>query len=211
MQQFIRARFEAHGLVTDHGPIVGVNAHSGDPHYEPSAENHAPIQKGDWVLIDLWAKHPHDEGVYSDVTWCGYAGEGEVPAKHQEVFDTVLGARDAVIDFVQNAWNEGIPIQGWQADMAARDYIDEAGYGDYFIHRTGHSMGISPSPHALGVNLDNLETHDTREILPGVGFSVEPGIYLPDFGVRSEVDMYVDPEKGPVVTTPIQREVIRIL
>lgn len=210
IQRFIQEQFDQHDLVFDHGPIVAVNAHSGDPHYEPSAEEHAAITAGDWVLIDLWAKEPGDEGVYCDVTWCGYVGE-DVPEHHQEVFDTVLAARDAAVEFVQGAWSRGEPMQGWQADRAARDVIDEAGYGDYFVHRTGHSMGPSPSPHALGVNLDDLETHDTREIIPGVGFSVEPGIYLPAFGVRSEIDMYVDPNDGPIVTTAMQQEVIRIV
>jgi Xaa-Pro aminopeptidase len=131
--------------------------------------------------------------------------------KHQEVFDIVTGARDAVVEAVQQAWREEVTIQGWQLDRAARDFITGRGYGEFFAHRTGHSMGVSPTAHALGVNLDDLETHDTRAILPGVGFSVEPGIYLPEFGVRSEIDMYVDPDEGPVVTTSIQREIIRVL
>ncbi len=134
-----------------------------------------------------------------------------MPEKNQQIYDVVAGARDAVVEGIQQAWQNGETVQGWQADMMARDYIAEAGYGEYFVHRTGHSMGPGPSVHALGVNLDNLETHDTREILPGVGFSVEPGIYLPEFGVRSEIDVYVDPVAGPVVTTPVQQEVIRIV
>ncbi len=209
-QQFIRRQFDQRGLVTDHGPLVAVGPHSGDPHYEPSAEHHAPIQRGDWVLIDLWAKFPGDQDVFSDITWVGFAGE-TVPEKNQQIYDVVAGARDAVVEGIQQAWQNGETVQGWQADMMARDYIAEAGYGEYFVHRTGHSMGPGPSVHALGVNLDNLETHDTREILPGVGFSVEPGIYLPEFGVRSEIDVYVDPVAGPVVTTPVQQEVIRIV
>lgn len=207
VQQFIREAFTRHGLETDHGPIVGVNAHSGDPHYEPSATQHASIRRGDWILIDLWAKHPGPEGVYCDITWTGYAG-AEVPARHREVFETVLRARDAVVERLHQAWQAQEGLQGWQLDQVARDVIAEAGYGDYFTHRTGHSMGPSPTPHALGANLDNLETHDTRSIMPGTGFSVEPGIYLPEFGVRSEIDVYVDPEAGPQVTTEVQREVI---
>ena len=208
-QQFIRDQFAQRGMITDHGPIVAVNAHSGDPHFEPSADEHDPIQPGDWVLIDLWAKFPGDQDVFSDITWVGYVGE-TVPERHQQVYDIVAGARDAVVEGIQQAWRDGVTMQGWQADMLARDHIAEAGYGDYFVHRTGHSMGPGATVHALGVNLDNLETHDTREILPGVGFSVEPGIYLPEFGVRLEIDVYVDPNEGPVVTTPIQREVILI-
>ena len=209
VQQFIREQFSARGLVTDHGPIVAVNAHSGDPHFEPSADEHAPIRQGDWVLIDLWAKEPGPDGIFCDVTWVGYVGE-DVPERHREVYEAVAGARDAVVERLEQAWQDGETLQGWQADQVARDHIAEAGYGDYFVHRTGHSMGPSPTPHALGVNLDNLETHDTREILPGVGFSVEPGIYLPEFGVRSEIDVYMDPDAGPTVTTAIQREIIRI-
>lgn len=210
IQQFIRQRFAEHRLVTDHGPIVAVNAHSGDPHYEPSEESAAPIQRGDWVLIDLWAKEDGPNGVYSDITWVGYCGE-QAPDKHQRVFNVVRQARDEAVDAVQQAWHDGDTIKGWQADQVARDVIIEAGYGKYFTHRTGHSMGISPTPHALGVNLDNLETHDTRAILPGVGFSVEPGIYLPEeFGVRLEIDVYVHPQGGPTVTTPVQEEIILI-
>lgn len=210
IQQFIRQQFDQRDLMTDHGPIVAVNAHSGDPHFEPSAETHSPIHKGDWVLIDLWAKYRDPEAVYCDITWTGFVGS-DVPSRHQEVFNIVTGARDAVVKTLQDAWASGTPLQGWQLDRAARDHIESAGYGAYFGHRTGHSMGISPSAHALGMNLDDLETHDTRAVLPGIGFSVEPGIYLPEFGVRSEIDMQVDPEKGPVVTTSIQREVIRML
>ncbi len=210
VQQFIRRGFDAHGLYIDHGPIVAVNAHSGDPHYEPSATDHAPIHRGDWVLIDLWAKENVPHAVYCDITWTGYAGH-DIPAKHLEVYRTVNAARDAVIERLQADWKAGNALQGWQLDDVARKVIADAGYGAYFTHRTGHSMGVSPTPHALGMNLDNLETHDTRAVLPGIGFSVEPGIYLPEFGVRSEVDVYVDPEQGPIVTTAMQWEPVRIL
>lgn len=210
VQQFIREEFERRGLITDHGPIVGVNRHSGDPHYEPSAEEHSPIRPGDWVLIDLWAKHADPEGVYCDVTFTGFAG-ADVPQKCREVFDLVTGARDKAIDILQSSWKEGRILQGWQVDDAARKHITDAGYGKFFRHRTGHSMGPSPSPHALGANIDNLETHDTRRLVPGVGFSIEPGVYLPEFGVRSEVDVYIDENDGPVVTTEIQREPILVI
>ena len=209
IQQFIRQQFDHHDLQTDHGPIVAVNAHSGDPHFEPSAEVHDPIRKGDWVLIDLWAKYADPEAVYCDITWTGFVG-GDVPAKHMEVFNAVTAARDAVVFTLEQAWKDEQSLQGWQLDRVARDLIEGTGYGEYFGHRTGHSMGVSPTAHALGMNLDDYETRDTRLVLPGIGFSVEPGIYLPEFGVRSEIDMYVDPDEGPVVTTSIQREVIRI-
>lgn len=210
IKQFILRRFEEEGLTTDHGPIVAANEHSGDPHYEPTEERHAAIEQGDWVLIDLWGKEPTAEDVYCDITWVGYAGE-DVPERHRDVFETVKAARDAVVDRLEEAWAQDETLQGWQLDEVARSRIAEAGYGEYFTHRTGHSMGPSPTPHALGMNLDNLETHDTRTVIPGIGFSVEPGIYLPDaFGVRLEIDMYVDPDDGPTVTSPIQHEIIRI-
>jgi len=207
VQQFIRSEFDKRGLVTDHGPIVGVNAHSGDPHYEPSAEEHDDIKPGDWILIDLWAKYPDPASVYCDVTWIGYAG-ATVPDRNQEIFDIVIGGRDAAIDFLTSTYREGRTVKGFEVDDVTRNFIVQAGYGQYFRHRTGHSMGPGPTPHALGANIDNLETHDTRELIPGVGFSIEPGIYLPEFGVRSEVDVYMDPDNGPTVTTEIQRDVI---
>ncbi|MEM6337483.1 MAG: M24 family metallopeptidase [Bacteroidota bacterium] len=208
-QQFILGRFAEEGLETDHGPIVGVNANSGDPHYEPSEAHHLPIHKGDWILIDLWSKVPGPQGVYCDVTWVGYAGE-DVPEEHQQVFDVVTGARDAVVDRLHAAWAAGETLAGWQLDDVAREHIEQAGFGAYFTHRTGHSMGPGPTTHALGANLDNLETHDNRQLLPGTGFSVEPGVYQSHFGVRSEIDVYIDPEAGPTVTTAMQREVITL-
>ena len=209
VQQFIRDQFESRGLITDHGPIVGVNAHSGDPHYEPGPDVHDPIRPGDWILIDLWAKYPDAEAVYCDVTFTGYAGKN-VPDKNREVFDIVIGARDAAIEFLDTRYREGRPVKGYEVDDVTRRFIAERGYGDYFRHRTGHSMGVSPSPHALGANIDNLETHDTRELIGGVGFSIEPGIYLPEFGVRSEVDVLMHPDRGPTVTTEIQTDVILV-
>ena len=207
--QFIRDQFDRRGLYIDHGPTVALNEHSGDPHYSPSPDNPTPIRAGDWILIDLWGKYHDPEAIYCDITWTAYAGS-DVPEKHQEVYNTVTGARDAVVAALQDAWHNKTPLQGWQMDRVAREFIDNAGYGDFFTHRTGHSMGVSPTPHALGVNLDDYETHDTRAILPGVGFSVEPGVYLPEFGVRSEIDMYVDPVEGPVVTSSMQGEILRI-
>jgi Xaa-Pro aminopeptidase len=197
VQELIMDRFRAAGLETEHRPVVAVNQNSGNPHYEPTPERHLPIRPGDWVLIDLWAREPGEENVFADMTWVGYAGDR--PA--------VKAARDGVVARLQEAWTAGEPLQGWQVDMVAREAITRAGYGSYFVHRTGHSMGPGASIHALGVNLDNLETHDTRRVLPGVGFSVEPGIYLPEFGVRLEINVYVYPADGPIVTTPIQHDV----
>jgi len=203
VQQFIAAQLEQRGLDMDHPAIVAVNEHSGDPHYAPQENVFAPIKHGDWILVDLWARHPGEAHPFADMTWVAYAG-ARVPAEEQRVFDLVKEARDLVVERVQTAWQRGEQLQGWQLDRVARDHINNAGYGPHFVHRTGHSLGPGPSIHALGANLDDLETHDTREILPGTGFSVEPGIYLPTFGVRLEIDVYVDVERGPIVTTPVQ-------
>lgn len=210
VQEFIVGQFREQGLETEHRPIVAVNANSGNPHYEPTQQRHLPITKGDWVLIDLWARHPGEQNVFADITWVAYAGD-RVPEKHKAIFEIVKMARDRVVARLKEAWASGERLQGWQVDMVARATMDEAGYAQDFKHRTGHSMGPGASVHALGVNLDNLETHDTRSILPGIGFSVEPGIYLPEFGVRSEINMFVDPNDGPTVTTPLQEEIIRLV
>ena len=204
--EFIRRRFQEEGLEAADGPIVSVNAHCSDPHYEPEAEGSSVIRAGDWVLIDLWAREATAESVYADITWTAYVGEA-VPERQQRVFDIVLGARDAALQFLVDSHQRGEPVQGWQADAAARSYIEERGYGQFFTHRLGHS--ISYEVHGEAVNLDGFETHDTRHIIPGVGFSIEPGIYLPEFGVRSEIDAYMS-ETGPFASSPVQREVVLI-
>ena len=144
--------------------------------------------------------------VYADITWTAYVGD-EPPERHRQVFDIVLGARDAALGFLQDTHAAGEAVQGWQVDDVARRYIAERGYGDYFTHRLGHS--IYHTVHGEGVNLDNFETHDTRRVIPGVGFSIEPGIYLPEFGVRSEIDAYMS-EDGPYASSPVQREIVLI-
>lgn len=204
--EFIRQRFHEEKLVTADGPIVSVNAHCSDPHYEPAASGSSVIQPGDWVLIDLWAREDTPASVYADITWTAYVG-ARPPQRHQEIFDIVLGARDAALAFLQERYARGEPIQGWEVDNVARRYITDRGYGDYFTHRLGHS--IHHTVHGEGVNLDGFETHDTRRIIPGVGFSIEPGIYLPDFGVRSEIDAYMG-DDGPEATSPVQREIVCI-
>lgn len=206
VQTFIMNQFEANNLFTNHPPIVSVNGHSGDPHYSPTPTKYSPIQKGDWILIDLWAKKPGYENIFVDITWVGFAGLTP-PAKHAEIFKIVAGARDAAVDFIETKWAAGEDIEGWQADDAARNHIIQAGYGDYFFHRTGHSLGPGNHGHGPGANLDNLETHDTRKLTAGIGFTIEPGIYLPEFGVRSEIDIYMA-ETGPQITTPVQQQVI---
>jgi Xaa-Pro dipeptidase len=199
--QFLRAGFEREGLVTDHGPIVAVNANASDPHYEPAAERHAPIRSGDLVLIDMWAKlaSPAD-AVYYDITWTGFCGTAP-PERMRQVFRVVSEARDRGVEAVVS----GAATQGWQVDDAARSHIESHGFGDRFIHRTGHSIGTNV--HGAGANMDNFETHDTRRILPRTCFSVEPGVYLPEFGIRSEVNVYVG-EDGARVTGEIQRELV---
>ena len=204
--EFIRQRFHEEGLTTADGPIVSTNAHCSDPHYEPAAEGSSAIAPGDWVLIDLWAREDTPGSVYADITWTAYVGD-DPPERYSEVFGIVLGARDAALSFLQDSHAAGDAIQGWQADDVARRYIADRGYGDYFTHRLGHS--IYHTVHGEGVNLDNFETHDTRRIIPGVGFSIEPGIYLPEFGVRSEIDAYMS-EDGPYASSPVQRDIVLI-
>ena len=204
--EFIRARFREEGLVTADGPIVSTNAHCSDPHYEPAAEGSSVIAAGDWVLIDLWAREDTPGSVYADITWTAYVGDNP-SERHRQIFDIVLGARDAALSFLQDSFSRGEAIQGWQADDVARTYIADHGFGDYFTHRLGHS--IYHTVHGEGVNLDNFETHDTRRVIPGIGFSIEPGIYLPEFGVRSEIDAYMG-EDGPYASSPVQRDIVLI-
>ena len=202
--EFIRQRFADESIASPDGPIVAVNANASDPHYEPSEQVHSPIRPGDWLLIDLWAKGTAPGSVFADITWCAYAGD-KVPARQQEIFDIVVGARDAAVEFLQDSHRNGESVQGWQADRVARDYIDARGYGQWFTHRLGHSIGFEV--HSEAVNLDGFETHDTRRIIPGVCFSVEPGIYLPEFGVRSEIDVFMS-ENGPAPSSPVQRQIV---
>ncbi|MCB1020427.1 MAG: M24 family metallopeptidase [Acidobacteria bacterium] len=205
--QFILDQFAAQGLVTQDGPIVGVNANSGNPHYAPDPAGSAEIKAGDFVLIDLWAKLDKPKAVYYDITWTGFCGE-TAPEKIRQVFDIVTRSRDAALEAVDKAMREGRQIAGWEVDDVTRGVITGAGYGEAFVHRTGHSIG--ENVHGNGVNIDNLETRDERPIVPGVCFSIEPGIYLPEFGVRSEIDCFVL-EGGAKATGEVQRELVRVL
>ncbi len=207
--QCILDHFTQTGLTTDHSPICAVGPHSGNPHYAPGPGSDAPIREGDFVLIDLWAKLDRPRAVYSDLTWTGFVGT-EVPGRYQEIFQIVARARDAAIERVRSAFAKGETLHGWQVDRAAREVIDQAGYGEYFCHRTGHSIG--QETHGNGANMDDLETHEERQVLPRTCFSVEPGIYLPEFGVRSEVNVFVDGQSQVHVTggTP-QTQVLPIL
>lgn len=193
-------------LVWENGPNVSVNANSSDSHYEPTAERSSPIREGDFVLIDIWGRVNQPGTIFYDITWTGVVGR-EPSASEQQVFETVRDARDAAIAVVELAFKQGHEICGFEADDAARAVIRAAGFGEYFTHRTGHN--IAQELHGSGAHLDNLETHDQRRILPNTCFSVEPGIYLPDFGVRSEVNMLTAPGKA-WVTGKIQHELVRI-
>ncbi|MGH9861963.1 MAG: M24 family metallopeptidase [Candidatus Acidiferrales bacterium] len=206
VRQWMLEQFAARGLTTEDGPVVAVNENSANPHYEPSPETSRPIRPGDWVLVDVWGKLKQPGAVYYDITWVGYLGR-DVPPRHREIFEVVRSARDAAVEFVAGAMARGETIRGYQVDDVTRAVIRQRGYGDYFVHRTGHSIG--ESVHSTGANMDNLETHDEREIIRGTCFSVEPGIYLPEFGVRSEVDVYVD-ERSAGPTGAVQRDIVLI-
>jgi len=206
---FILEGFASNGLESLEEPIVGVNEHSGDPHFSISRTNPSSVRAGDWVLIDLWSRHSGNQNIYCDITWTGFCGKA-LPAKHRQVFDIVRNARDASIKLAQDAWKLARRLEGWQLDRATRDVIDSAGYGGFFTHRTGHSLSAGARVHGIGMNLDDFETHDTRAMIPGIGFTIEPGIYLPEFGVRNEINVYVDPQQGPIVTTACQNEPVLI-
>lgn len=204
VQQFVMTRFGESGLVANHPPIVGVNANASNPHYSPQADACSPIQRGDLLLLDLWSKLDHPDAVYYDVTWMAYCGE-QVPARMNEVFQVVRDARDAGIRTVTEAIAAGRPLQGFEVDDAVRGCIAKRGFAEYFTHRTGHSIGRET--HGNGANMDNFESHDERRLIPWTCFSIEPGIYLPEFGVRSEVNVFVgEGEAG--VTGEIQRDLV---
>lgn len=209
VQARIMAHFAERGMVTYSPPIVGVGPHSGDPHYETTAASNAPVVPGSWVLVDLWAKMNRPRAVYADYTRVAYVGS-EVPEQYVKVFNVVAAARDAGIAKVKAAFAAGEPLLGWEVDAATRAVIEKAGYGDQFTHRTGHNIG--QEVHGNGAHIDGLETREDRRIIPRTCFSIEPGIYLPEFGARSEVDVYVD-AAGTVHVTggELQTEVHRII
>ena len=211
VQQEILGQFDAMDLITDHPPIVAVNAKSSDPHYAPTEIDTQEIKVGDFILIDLWAKQKEPDAVFADTTWVAYAGK-TVPTQYVEIFEIVREARDRAVRFIRERWDIGELIHGYAVDDCVREYITEKGYGEFFIHRTGHNIGTVI--HGNGVNLDNLETRDERTLIPGVCFSIEPGIYLSDFGVRTEIDVFL---AGPgkdgvkVTTAPVQNQVLPLL
>jgi len=208
LQQWILQRFEEAGITTDEGPDIAVNANASDPHYGPTREKSAAIREGDLLLLDVWGKQkaPADS-VYYDITWMGYLG-AKVPEKYAKVFGVLREARDRGVELIRSSVKAGKPVQGWQVDKVTRGVVEKAGYGKYFFHRTGHNIGTSV--HGNGVNMDGLETHDDRHVIPRTCNSVEPGIYLPEFGMRTEVDVYVD-ENEARVTGAVQAEILPLL
>jgi Xaa-Pro aminopeptidase len=204
MKQFILARYREEGLIIEHGPDVAVNSNASNPHYEPKQDECSEIKKDDIVLIDMWAKLERAGSVYYDITWMGFCG-ATPPSAFERVFTVVREARDKAVKRVQEAVGGKRDLRGFEVDDAARTHIREQGFGEYFFHRTGHSIGIEI--HGAGANMDNLETHDERKVIPWTCFSVEPGIYLPEFGVRSEVNVFVD-ENSARVTGEIQQKIV---
>jgi Xaa-Pro aminopeptidase len=207
LKQWIQGGFEAAGLRTEEGPDVAVNAHASDPHYGPTAESAAPIRKDDLLLLDVWGKLKTPGSVYYDITWVGYLGK-KVPGKYAKVFRVVANARDKAVELICFSAAAGKPLQGWQVDKVARAVIDKAGYGKYFFHRTGHNIG--ETIHGNGANMDDLETHDVRRLIPRTCTSIEPGIYLSEFGIRSELNVYID-ERSARVTGAVQKEILALL
>ena len=209
VQQWMASRIAEAGLVADHDPIVAVNAHAADPHYIPTAQRHAPIQRGDFLLLDLWARETAPGAIMGDITWVALCS-GRIPQRYQHIADVVADARDAAVAYIQSEMAAGRPVRGCDADDVCRGVIERAGYGRYFIHRTGHSLGSAG--HGNGAHLDNLETNDTRRLLPATAFTIEPGIYLPgDFGVRLEIDVLVHESGIEITTLPLQREIVALV
>jgi Xaa-Pro dipeptidase len=207
LKLWILKEFETAGIVADNGPDIAVGPHASDPHYGPTLESASPIREGDLLLLDVWGKTKAAGSVYYDITWVGYLG-AKAPEKMAKIFGIVREARDKAIELIQSSVAAGKPLQGWQVDKAARKVIEKAGYGKYFFHRTGHNIG--QTVHGNGVNMDGLETHDVRHLIPKTCNSIEPGIYLPEFGIRSEVNMYIG-EKEARVTGAIQKEILALL
>jgi len=205
VQQQMVQWFRDEGLVTDHPPIVGAQENAGNPHYAPTKDVSRPIRPNELLLLDLWGKLPQPGAVYADITWTGFAGDA--PPDIAKAFGVIVAGRDAAVARVQSAVAAGQPVHGWEVDRATRDVITAAGYGDQFIHRTGHSLG--EDVHGNGVHMDDYETHDDRRLVTGTGFTIEPGIYTKTFGVRTEINMVVG-GKSAEVTGPRQQTLTKI-
>ena len=207
LQQWMCDRFAEEDIVADNPPVVACGANSGNPHYEPSPRRTAAIRPGKVLLLDVWGKTKAPNAVYYDVTWTAFGG-ARIPPAVEKIFGVVRQARDAAVDLVRRAVAEGRQLQGWQVDRACRSVIEKAGYGRRFTHRSGHSIGREV--HGNGANIDDFETHDTRRLVPRTCFSIEPGIYLAEFGIRSEVDVYIDGQSARV-TGAVQQAMIPLL
>jgi Xaa-Pro dipeptidase len=207
LQQWILGEFASAGIAREEGPDVAVNANASDPHYGPVAGKSAPIREGDLLLLDVWGKIDAPGSVYYDITWIGFLG-AKVPEEYTKVFRIAREARDKAVDLILSSIASGKPLQGWQVDKAARGVIEKAGYGKYFFHRTGHSIG--ESVHGNGANMDGLETHDVRHLIPRTCTSIEPGIYLAEFGIRTELNVYIG-EREARVTGAVQNEILALL
>ncbi|MBQ3111160.1 MAG: aminopeptidase P family protein [Clostridia bacterium] len=210
VQEFIMQEFDRRNMYATDRAIVGVNENSSNSHYEPTKAKSSEIKRGDLVLIDLWAREKTDESVYADITWMGYCGSS-IPDEYVNVFNVAKGGRLAACDLLYSAEKAGEKLPGYAVDDACRNFIKKAGYGDYFLHRTGHSIGPGATVHAMGANIDNFETHDERTIMPCTGFSIEPGIYLGKFGVRTETDVYIHHDGKVEVTGGEQESIVKIL
>ncbi|HEX2340045.1 MAG TPA: M24 family metallopeptidase [Vicinamibacterales bacterium] len=206
LQQKMMEWFSDEELVTDSPPVVAAMENAGSPHYLPSPEAHRVIRANELVLLDLWGKLPTDGAVFADITWVGFTGSS-VPAEFSSAFGAIRDGRDAAIQLVQASARERRDLRGWQVDRAAREVIERAGYGKAFIHRTGHSLG--GTVHGNGVHMDDYETHDDRRLLPGTGFTIEPGVYFDRFGVRTEVNIYYGDGEA-TVTGPAQTEIVTV-
>jgi Xaa-Pro dipeptidase len=204
IQQLMAEWFRSEGMITDSPPVVAVNANSGDPHYLPGPERSASIAKNDLVLLDLWGKMDRPGAVYADITWVGFTGAA-IPADQAGAFDAIARARDAAVDLVQKSVRGGAELRGWQVDREARGVLEQAGYAAHVLHRTGHSLG--ETVHGNGVHLDDYETHDERRVLPGSGFTIEPGLYFKTFGVRTEINMFIG-NGSAMVTGPVQQAIV---
>jgi len=207
LQQQMVGWFEEEHLVSDSAPVVAIGANADNPHYLPTAGSCRPLVRDEVLLLDLWGKHPEPGAVFADITWVGVTGS-HVPAEPARAFDAIARARDAAIGLVEEAAHAGRDLRGWEVDRAARAVLEAAGYADHILHRTGHSLG--EHVHGNGVHLDDYETHDERRLLPGAGFTVEPGLYFDSFGVRTEINMFRG-ERDAVVTGPRQAEIVRLL
>jgi Xaa-Pro dipeptidase len=210
VQQKMLEQFRQHDMITYADPNCSVNGNGANPHYEPTKEHSSVIRKGDYVLIDLWAKKNKPGAVYADITWVAYVGDA-IPGKYQQVFDVVKAGRDAAVQYLKEEFASGSRLTGCEVDDVTRKVIADRGYGEFFIHRTGHNIG--EEVHGNGANIDNFETHDERELIPETCFSIEPGVYLPgEFGVRLEIDVYISAGREVIIPgLPIQEEIVKIV